>query len=92
MPVERLTASERSLIEKRFREYLQEGGFPEAQGLSANLRTELLQGYVNTVLFRDVLERYHITQVAALRWLVRQCLRNPAGAMSVHRLYLDMRA
>jgi hypothetical protein len=47
---------------------------------------------VNTVLFRDVLERYHITQVAALRWLVRQCLRNPAGAMSVHRLYLDMRA
>jgi predicted AAA+ superfamily ATPase len=90
--VDRLTANERSLIEKRFREYLQEGGFPEAQGLPASLRIELLQGYVNTVLFRDILERYHITQVAALRWLVRQCLRNPAGAMSVHRLYQDLRA
>ena len=89
---ERLTANERSLIEKRFREYLQQGGFPEAQRLPAGLRTELLQGYVNTVLFRDILERYHITQVAALRWLVRQCLRNPAGAMSVHRLYQDLRA
>lgn len=89
---ERLTANERSLIEKRFREYLQQGGFPEAQGLPGSLRTELLQGYVNTVLFRDILERYHITQVAALRWLVRQCLRNPAGAMSVHRLYQDLRA
>ena len=28
----------------------------------------------------------------ALRWLVRQCLRNPAGSMSVHRLHLDLRA
>lgn len=37
-------------------------------------------------------ERYRVTQVEALRWLVRQCLRNPAGSMSVHRLHLDLRA
>lgn len=89
---EQLTAAERSLIEKRFLEYSQEGGFPEAQGLPATLRVELLQGYVNTVLFRDVVERYGITQVAALRWLVRQCLRNPAGALSIHRFYQDLKA
>jgi len=88
----RWTSAERSLIEKRFGEYLTEGGFPEAQGLAPPLRVELLQGYVDTVLFRDVVERYGISQVAALRWLVRQCLRNPAGAFSVHRLYLDLKA
>jgi hypothetical protein len=47
---------------------------------------------VDTVLFRDVVERYGISQVAALRWLIRQCLRNPAGAFSVHRLYQDLKA
>jgi hypothetical protein len=88
----RWTAAERSLVEKRFREYLVEGGFPEAQGLPAALRIELLQGYVNTVLFRDVVERYEISQVAALRWLVRQSLRNPAGSFSAHRLHRDLRA
>jgi hypothetical protein len=87
-----LTAAERSLIEKRFREYLSEGGFPEAQGLKATLRVELLQGYVDTLLLRDVIERFQVTQVAALRWLVRQALRNPAGLMSVHRLYQDLKA
>ncbi len=56
------------------------------------LRIELLQGYVDTVLFRDVVERYGVTQVAALRWLVRQCLRNPAAKFSVHRLHQDLRA
>lgn len=85
-------AAERSLVEKWFREFLVEGGFPEAQGLAAPLRIELLQGYVDTVLFRDVVERYGVSQVAPLRWLVRQCLRNPAGSFSVHRLYRDLKA
>lgn len=88
----RWTAAERSLVEKRFREYLVEGGFPEAQGLTAALRVELLQGYVDTVLFRDVVERYGLTQVAALRWVVRQCLRNPAASFSVHRLHQDLKS
>jgi predicted AAA+ superfamily ATPase len=88
----RWTAAQRSLLEKRFREYLLDGGFPEAQGLSPSLRIELLQGYVDTVLFRDVVERYGVSQVAALRWLVRQCLRNPAGSFSVHRLHQDLKA
>ena len=82
----------RSLMEKRFREFLVEGGFPEAQGLPAAVRFELLQGYVDTVLFRDVVERYGVSQVAALRWLVRQCLRNPAGRFSAHRLHQDLKA
>ena len=84
--------AERSLVEKRFREFLVEGGFPEAQGLEAALRIQLLQSYVDTVLFRDVVERYQVSQVAALRWLVRQCLRNPGGSFSAHRLYQDLRA
>ncbi len=88
----RPTAVERSLVEKRFREFLVEGGFPEVQGLPAAVRIELLQGYVDTVLFRDVVERYKVSQVEALRWLVRQCLRNPAGHLSAHRLYRDLRS
>lgn len=84
--------AERSLAERRFREFLLEGGFPEVQGLAAPLRVELLQGYVDTVLFRDIVERHGVSQVAALRWLVRQCLRNPAGSFSVHRLHQDLRA
>ena len=83
--------AERSLVENRFREFLVEGGFPEAQGLSATLRIELLQSYVDTVLFRDVVERHGVSQVAALRWLVRQCLRNPAGSFSAHRLPPDLK-
>jgi predicted AAA+ superfamily ATPase len=87
-----LTPAERSRVEKRFLEFLVEGGFPEVQGLPALLRLDLLQGYVDTVLFRDIVERHGVTQVAALRWLVRHCLRNPAGSFSAHRFYKDLKA
>lgn len=52
----------------------------------------MLQSHVDTVMFRDVVERHGVTQVAALRWIVRHCLRNPAGSFSVHRLTADLRS
>lgn len=84
--------AERSLVERRFRDFLVEGGFPEVQGLAPALRVELLQGYVDTVLFRDIVERHDVTQVAALRWLVRHGLRNPASSFSALRLHRDLKA
>jgi predicted AAA+ superfamily ATPase len=91
-PATRLTSGARSRLENLFREYLVSGGFPEAQPLPRDVRLPLLQGYVDTVLFRDIVERYGVTQVAALRWLTRQFLKNPGGAFSVHRFHQDLRA
>ncbi len=88
----RMTAGERSGIEKSLREYLRCGGFPEAQGLDQPTRVELLQGYVDTVLFRDIVERHRVSQVAGLRWIVRHALRNPCGSFSAKRLYDDLRS
>lgn len=91
-PARRWAPAERSLVEGRFRQFLVEGGFPEVQQLAPSLRVELLQGYVDTVLFRDVVERHGISQVSAMRWVVRHCLRNPAGSFSVHRLHQDLKS
>lgn len=88
----RWTPAERSALERRLREFLTEGGFPETQGLDGRLRVELLQGYVDTVIFRDIVERYAVTQVAALRWIVRHALRNPAGRFSANRLFKDLQS
>jgi predicted AAA+ superfamily ATPase len=86
------SSAQRSRLEKRLMEFLEQGGFPEAQDLADKVRIELLQGYVNTVLFRDVVERYQVSQVAALRWLTRHCLRNPAGGLSVHAFHRNLRS
>jgi uncharacterized protein len=88
----RLAGRARSELEKLFLEFLEIGGFPEVQLLAKPTRLEILQSYVDAVLFRDVVERHHITQVTALRWLTRQFLKNPAGLFSVHRFHQDLRS
>ncbi len=84
--------AQRSRLERAFGDYLAAGGFPEAQGLSARDRVVLLQGYVDTCIFRDVVERHGITNVVALRRLVRQLLGAAAGRFSVSRFYNDLRS
>lgn len=90
----RLTsAAEQSAWLARFDEYLEVGGFPEAGKLaSARERVGLLQGYVDSVLFRDVAERHRIANLVALRAFVRQLLRQPASPLSVSKIYADFRS
>ena len=84
--------AQRSQLENAFGAYLEAGGFPEAQGLEPRDRLSLLQSYVDTVIFRDMVERHHVTNVEALRRLVRQLLASPAGTFSVHKFSSDLRS
>jgi hypothetical protein len=89
---DRLPKAARSGLDKRLRDYLVSGGFPEAQAADARDRFELLNNYVDVVLLRDVLERQAVSNPAALRWLVRHLLGSAGGAFSVHKFHGDLRS
>lgn len=91
-PVKRLPKAERSMLQHSLLEYLQVGGFPEVQELEPRDRYELLKTYVDVVLLRDVIERHSVSNVHALRWLVRHLLGAPAGPFSVHRFHRDLKS
>jgi hypothetical protein len=88
----RWNAAQRSAVHQAVQQYLRDGGFPEAQEASVRDRLALLTGYVDTVLLRDVVERHHVTNPLALRWLVRRLLSSPAGSFSVNAFVNDLRA
>ncbi len=87
-----LAKAERSTIEKHFRDYLVEGGFPETQGLPSRDRTTLLRTYVDISTLRDVIERHGVTNPAALRWMQRHLLGNPASSFSVQKFYDSLKS
>ena len=89
----RLAKAHRSALERDLRLYLAYGGFPEAATLhDARDRRDLLRGYVDVVLLRDVIERHEVTHPVALRWLSRHLLANAAGAFSVSKLHGDLKS
>lgn len=90
--LDRLTKAARSRVEKDLRDYLARGGFPEAVDIAPRDRFELLRGYVDTALLRDVIERHAVSHPVALRWVVRHLLGNAAGLFSVNKFHGDLRS
>lgn len=84
---DRLPKAARSALERDLRDYLATGGFPEAVGVPARDRIDLLRGYVDVVLLRDVIERHNVTNPLALRAMTRQLLANAAGPFSVSKFH-----
>lgn len=91
-PANRLPKAQRSALERDLRSYLAHGGFPESLGAAARDRADLLRGYVDTTLLRDVIERYAVSNPLALRWMVRHLLASPAGSFSVNKFHADLRS
>jgi len=91
-PGDRLPKAARSSLERDLRNYLARGGFPESVGLTTRDYADLLRGYVDTVLLRDVIERHEVSHPIALRWMVRHLLGNAAGAFTVNRFYNDLKS
>ena len=77
----------RMRLERAFADWLRTGGFPEAQGLDAPSRHQLLRDYVDVAILRDVVDRHRVSNVTGLRWLARQLLGNAGGLFSVEKFH-----
>jgi uncharacterized protein len=69
------------------RNFLKWGGFPETVGKEPDIHRALLQEYISTVIYRDIIERYMIKSIHPLRLLLTHCLRNSATVFSINKMY-----
>jgi len=81
-----------SRLRKGAGEYLVVGGFPEVQTLERHLRIEVLQGYLDAVLLRDIIERHKVSNVVALKHLVRHIMSAPGSRLSINKFYHTLKS
>lgn len=91
-PPKTFGAKAASLLRKGVGEYLAIGGFPEVQTLEQHLRIEVLQGYLDSMLLRDIIERHKVTNVVALKHLVRHIMNAPGSRLSINKFYNTMKS
>ncbi len=96
VPRDLLGKSELDRLKAHLSQYLEQGGFPESVLLGNQLnrqdRRAILQGYVSTVILRDIIERYHVPNASVLQYMVKTLLKNVGCAFSVHKLYQDIKS
>lgn len=83
----KLSTKEKAMISHYMKDFLQYGGFPEAVSLDRRFFNDLLQGYIDSVIYRDIVERYNISNVHAIRELITFCLQNLSSLISINKIY-----
>jgi len=80
------TSRQRLLIQKSYEEFWERGGFPEVAGVESAIRVKIHQEYLNTILFRDIIERHDISHPKALIDLAHKLINNIASLYSINSL------
>ena len=73
--------------------YLHGGAFPQVV-LTPDKSTKLkrLQGYFNTMLLRDMVERHRIRNIEGLRYFLKRIMLNLTKTTSINGIFNDMRS
>lgn len=77
-----------------FRDYCDEGGFPEVvRAQTKSEKVKILQSYFSTMLFRDMIEHYHIgASVSVVRYFLKRMMNNLTKPTSVNNIYNDLKS
>lgn len=70
--------------------FFQRGGFPGVISLPHHERRVILQDYVEVVVFRDIVERYNVSNIKLLKYFVTVLLKNAASRFSINKFYKDI--
>lgn len=74
-----------------FEKFLVCGGFPELATLSVVQGRNILQNYYNTMVFRDVVERYNVSQFYPLKYMLARVAATIGKTVSLRKIANELR-
>ncbi len=75
-----------------FAKFMRQGGFPETIKMNKHLRNKVHQEYFNTMLFRDLVDRFKISQISILKYFCKRLIANSADEFSVNKIFNDLKS
>jgi predicted AAA+ superfamily ATPase len=81
-----------ALIQNRLLKFLKEGAFPETISSDEKLRQKILQEYFNVLIYKDLIERFKIQNITALKFFLKRVLASSTKQISINKIYNDLKS
>jgi predicted AAA+ superfamily ATPase len=81
-----------AMINNRLEKFLHEGAFPETVILDNRIREKILRDYYNVMIYKDLIERFSIKNIEALKFFLRRILASSTKLVSVNKIYNDLKS
>ena len=72
--------------------FLKDGGFPETLFLEEQYHNQTLQEYFNVLLYKDLAERYNITNTVALKFFLKRIIASTTKQISINKIYNELKS
>ncbi len=89
---DRFSTAGASRINTAFDGFMAFGGYPAIVNFEDLLKIETLQNYYETVVFKDLAERYEIRRIDILKYLLKRMTASYTKEFSLHKIYNDMKS
>jgi predicted AAA+ superfamily ATPase len=72
--------------------FLKNGAFPETLFLEDIYANQTLQEYFNVLLYKDLAERYNITNTVALKFFLKRLIASSTKQISINKIYNELKS
>lgn len=79
-------------IANAFENYIFWGGYPEIVNIELPYKREILQEYFNVMIYRDIIERYQIGNVALLKYVLKRLLSSFSKEYSANKIHNELKS
>ncbi len=92
VPIELYGFNELAKIKSEFLNYLQDGGFPELIFLDKRYHIKVLQEYFNVMIYKDLIERYKVGNITALKFFLKRIIASSTKEVSINKVYNELKS
>ena len=86
------TQAKRSKVISLSEQFLYGGGFPELLNYDKRTKDKMLQQYFNVMIYRDIVERYKITNPLVLKFFIKKLFASITVPFSINKIYNDLKS
>jgi len=79
----------KAIIINTLKKYIVSGGFPEV--LETEYAQKILQDYFYVLLYKDLIERYKISNISALKYFLNRIILNTGKPTSINKIHNELK-
>jgi len=86
------SSSNKAKIVNIYKEYFQWSAYPELLTQNEIEKQKIVNEYLNLIIYKDIVERYKVTNLFLVKYLINFFLSNTANLMSITKIYHDIKS
>lgn len=85
------SSSSVSQVINLFNEYYSSTAFPELINMDKELRRKSLNEYLDLIIYKDIVEKYNVSNIYLMKYLIKFLFSNSANLISINKIFNELK-